>query len=208
MKKSIAILTLLICSSLQSFAQTCNPQELDYARQDGERRALEMVRNDMNAEGVSRGSAIGFSPEDCIQRAISRAQTNGYQAIQECNNRSTYFKNCQLMGHRVIQHPTIVLPTRAVGKIDERDITEQECRTRAVRDAERNAIQQCESESGTRCGLTRPANDSSHREERRRRYGIAGPKETYHICEASAEALPLGGSQFRCSVEVFARNRF
>lgn len=159
------------------------------------------------AEGSVRASAIGHYPEHCLEQAFSKAHAYSYQAIADCN-KSSSSKNCQIAGHRITQYPTMIRPIQGHGKIDEYRISEQECRSRAIRDADKSAIDKCQSELGTRCALSRPATNASYRQERRRRYIIFGPKEDFQICAATAEALPMDRAQYRCEVELYARDRF
>lgn len=54
------------------------------------------------------------------------------------------------------------------------------------------------------CQLQREPTPATFREKEERRYGIAGPKDTYYICESQAEAMPINVG-YVCAVEVYTR---
>lgn len=188
----------------------CDPGDLRRVQLETERATLDRVRQDINAEGQSRATAVGADPQDCLNRARSRATAGQYQAVSDCNNQSTYFKNCAIVGERIIQAPTEILPFRGQGHSegDVRRVSIDECKRNAMDKAREAAVSECRRVTGANCLLSMDATPATHREKAERRYGLFGPIDRTNICDSSAEARPDSSARLQCSVEIYARNRF
>lgn len=210
---------LLIClGSLSALAQVsggistqppivmqCSPEEASQIRRDAEQDVLNRIRQDMRVEGRVVGSALGYDERDCLSRATDNANYRRNDALRSCETQAQFFKTCEITQNRVVEHPTRIIALSAIGQHDERKTTEESCRITAQNRAIQNALNACQSKFGTPCRIISGPEPASFRIEKRRRYGIAGPKEDYLICESRAAAIPDSNLQFQCSVELVAR---
>jgi hypothetical protein len=183
----------------------CSPEEVARISEQAQRAALDRVRADLNAEGRARVDAIGSDPQNCLNNAYRKAERETQRVISECVSKTTVFRSCQIQETRIVQQPMAILAISGVGRIDDRKTDEASCKLNAQENAKRDAIANCERALGVRCRLAGPASEATHSVDRRRRFGIVGPKEDYHICAARAEALPDSSDILQCSVEVVAR---
>lgn len=188
----------------------CDPGDLRRVQIETERATLDRVRQDINAEGQARATAVGSDPQDCLNRARARATAGQYQAVNDCNNQSTYFKNCAIVGERIIQAPTDILPFRGQGHSEEdvRRVNVDECKRRAMQQARETAVEACRRVTGANCTISQDATPATWRERAEKRYGIFGPTDRWNICDSYAEARPDASARLQCSVEIYARNRF
>lgn len=227
MKKSLVIsnvlLGLLLGLSLQSLAQVTPDQrgpggacgqdegqrheEMRRIAIEAERATLERVRADMRAEGTAGAIALGHSSEDCLAKATERAHARSHQAIQNCVQQTTHFRNCEVTQSRVTQQPFRISPAQAEGHVDERDLADGTCRQRAQDRAVQNALSQCQSRYGYPCKIVSGPTASSYEVVWRKRYVLFGPKDTHMICRSQAQALPDSANQIQCGVEIIARVR-
>ncbi|GIL18344.1 MAG: hypothetical protein BroJett040_20950 [Oligoflexia bacterium] len=218
MKRILFSLAFVTLTGSQLLAQTppphrppgpsCNPEEVRQISYEVERATLDKVRRDMMAEGAVRASAVGMDDRDCLRQATDRANYSRQEAINQCVSRTTYFRSCDIQQTRVIQPPQTIQPIITQGLVDERDITEQNCMAGAQNRAVENALRSCQQQFGMGCRLVSGPTQATHRTEKRRRYGIVGPKDEYHICESMAQALPDGHARVQCAVEIVAKVRF
>lgn len=205
-----------ICQNLQAGQVVpggCSAAELDLARRDAERVTLDRVRMDMLAEGAVRVSAVGSNEQECLQNARIRARAFEREAIEQCVSKTSYFRTCTLVPERLVEAPSRVVPFVGTGHIDkwERELggnPEQQCKMLAEQSAANNAVAACRASTGVNCVISTPASPATSRREERRRYGIAGPKDGYQICDSRAEAMPDASAQFRCTIEIVSRVRF
>lgn len=186
-------------------ANLCSPEEVARIAESAERAALDRVRADMNAEGRARVDAIGVDPQSCLNNANRKAEREAQRVINECVSKTTVFRSCRIQETRIVQQPMPIMASSGLGQVDDRKTDEASCKLNAQENAKRNAIANCERTHSVRCRLAGPASEATHRVDRRRRYGIVGPKEDYHICAARAEALPDSSDTLQCSVEIVAR---
>lgn len=201
-----------ICQTLESSSAVvssggCNPSDIELAKRDAERETLRRIRQDFGVEGTARAAAVGSTEQDCLNNANLKAQGRASDAIGQCNSRTTYFKNCEISGNRVVEVPQKFYGIKGIGAIDEKKIDETLCKRKAEQMAQDYALSECRKISGTECRISSGPTSATYQTKQRRRYGIMGPKETYHICNSTAEALPDSSAQFRCTVEVFAKPR-
>lgn len=212
-KVALFLTTLLMALTTQAQPQprpapmSCTPDEIQRISAEAERATLDRVRMDLRAEGRAQGYAMGYTEQECLDRATEVANRNSFQAIDDCTRQTTYFRNCQISHSRVILAPAPLRPSIGQGMIDEKGISEETCRREAENRAISAALALCQSDYGTRCRIVSGPAPATHQVERRRRYGIAGPKEDYHICQSSAQALPDSGHRFQCGVEIIAQVR-
>lgn len=199
-----------ICAVVQQQVSGVDPREVDQIRRDTERRTLDRVRQDINAEGTNRAGAVGATPEDCLNRARARAHASDYDTVAACNNQSQFFKNCAIAGERIIQPAILVTPSLGTGKVDDlvQHTNPADCKMRAESSAVANALDNCRRSTGANCVVSQPASPATFRERSQKRYGFFGPTDYYYVCESNAQARPDDYSKFQCVVEVFARNRF
>lgn len=212
--KTVTVLFVFFCSilSTKALAQTsgqiglaCSGEEIHRISAETERAVLDRVRADMRAEGRVQASALGVNDQDCLQQASQKANWDRHRAIDQCVSQTSYFRSCAIQDQRVIRAPQRLQPVQASGKYDERNSNENTCRTTAQNRAIQEALNRCQSEFGIACRISGGPAPASHEIERRRRYGIAGPKEDYHICHSSASAIPNTSAQIQCAVEIVAR---
>lgn len=187
---------------------SCSAQELQSEAFRSEQATLDRVRRDMNVEGRVTESVLARDERECLNEAIRRVQNRRHQAIDDCVRQTTYFRTCEVQGHRVVQQPTRLAPISGNGRVDDYQTTGDQCRVNAQNQAIQNALASCQSTYGMACRIVSGPTPATYRTEVRRRYLIAGPKETYHICDSQASALPNSSDQVRCSVELFAKVRF
>lgn len=147
--------------------------------------------------------AVGYDRHDCqyrLQNEISRKEST---ILQSCQSQAK--AACTVISRRFMGSGYIY-PVTGSYRVDEYKIDPNVCRDKAALRAEDDAIRNCESDYGVRCYVTRRG-VSDHREERRRRYGLFGPKENFQVCRGQAEAAPEGPYREQCSVEIIAANR-
>lgn len=212
--KSMTVLLVLFCSvfSAKAMAQvhgevglSCSGEEARRISYETERAVLDRVRADMRAEGRVQASALGISDQDCISQATQRANWDRQQAVDQCVRQTSYFRSCSIQDQRVIGAPRRIDPIVGSGGYDERDSNENKCRQTAQNRAIQDALNRCQSQFGVSCRIASGPSAASHEVERRRRYGIAGPKEDYHVCQSHASAIPNTSAQIQCTVEIVAR---
>lgn len=185
----------------------CSSDELAQNAREVEEATLERVRQDMRAEGRVKAFALGASERDCVDRALNKAQRDSYKAIEECVQQTSFFRSCEIQSHRVIEEPRPILPVSGYGNIEEYKTDESRCRHEAEQRALRDAMVNCERTFNTYCRVTSGPSAATHKIERRRRYGLMGPKENFHVCHSRAEALPESRERYQCAVEISARVR-
>lgn len=218
MRGSLLSCMLLCLTSLSAYAQVaggivtqppvimqCTPEEREGIRREAEQDVLNRIRMDMRVEGRVVGNALGYDERDCLSRATDNANYRRNDALRSCEQQAQYFKSCEITQNRVVENPTRIIPISATGGHDERKTTEDSCRTTAQNRAIQNALNTCQNRFGVPCRIISGPEPASFRIEKRRRYGIAGPKEEYLICESRAAAIPDSNLQFQCSVELIAR---
>lgn len=212
--KSMTVLLVFFCSilSAKALAQvhgdiglSCSGEEARRISYETERAVLDRVRADMRAEGRVQASALGVSDQDCINQASQRANWERQRAVDQCVSQTTYFRSCSIQDQRVIGAPRRIDPIAGSGKFDERDTNESTCRQTAQNRAIQDALSRCQSQFGVACRIASGPSAASHEVERRRRYGIAGPKEDFHVCHSHASAIPNTSAQIQCTVEIVAR---
>lgn len=191
---------------IQLSSSTCSTQEASEIAARTERVTLEKVRQDLRVEGRIEAAALGITDHDCLERARYAAQTQEARAIEKCSRDAVYFKNCEIVGTRVSQVPRPLQPVGGWGSIDDYKTDENRCRADAENRAQVEALAACQRSFNRGCKIV-SLTPADHRIERRRRYGIAGPKEDYHICNSTAQALPNSAEQIQCAMEVIARVR-
>lgn len=206
----IVLFSSLLLASAASAQNTpvpvtqCSPQEASEIASRSERATLEKVRQDLRVEGRIQAMALGSDERDCLERARYAVQNQAARAIEQCSHRATYFRSCEVVENRVSHPPTLLQPTVGWGTIDDYKTDETRCRLDAQHRAQQEALAGCQRSFNRNCRITL-VNNADHRIERRRRYGIAGPKEDYHICSATAQALPDTHERFQCGMEVIAK---
>lgn len=210
MKKTALVFVLLSSMALAQVQPVepnrCSPQEAAQISAQAERATLEKVRQDMRAEGRVQAHALGVDDRDCLERARYNVTSLQGRAIEQCIQQTVYFRSCEVTDIRVSQHPTRLQPTTGWGKIDDYEIDAARCKTNAESRAVSEALSGCQRafNRGCRIVTTTPA---SHTVERRRRYGLFGPKEDFQVCQATASALPDGREQVQCKMELVAKAR-
>lgn len=211
--KQITIFLVFVCSvlSTKALAQNigqCNGEEIRRVAAETERAVLDRVRADMRAEGRVMASALGVNDQDCLSQASQKAQWIRHQAIDQCVSQTTYFRTCAIQDQRVVGVPQRIQPLGGNGHFDEKKTDENTCRTEAQNRAIQDALNRCQDAFGIGCRIVAGPSPATHQTEHRRRYGIAGPKDEYHICTSTAHALPNTSAQIQCSVELIARAQF
>ena len=211
MKSSIIMLAIIgSFVSFNALAQTppapaCSPQDTQRIAAETERAVLDRVRADMHVEGRVDVSALGVIDQDCLNNAYQRANSVANNAVYDCQRQTTYFRTCAIQGQRIIGAPARIQPQTASGHIDDKNVNEASCKSAAQNGAAQNALQVCQRVFGMACRIVAGPTEASHRVEQRRRYGLFGPKEDWHICDSAAQALPDTPQQIQCTVEIFAR---
>lgn len=210
MKPSNLVIVLISLCGLSAWAQapsTCAPGEADSIYRQAESNTLDRVRQDMRVEGRVSASALGYDDQDCLRQAYERANYRRQEAIDSCVSQTRYFHSCEIVDRRPVGAPQRIIPIMSSGHVDERKIDENNCRISAQNQAIQNALSRCQSQFGTQCRIASGPSTASHRTETRRRYGIVGPKEEYHICDSQAEAIPDSNLQTQCAIELVAKVR-
>lgn len=212
MKKLNHLVLISAFISLNAFAQvapapSCNADEARRISAETERAVLDRVRADMRAEGRASAMGLGVNDQDCLNNAYQKANWIAQNAINDCQRQTTYFRTCAIQGQRVVGAPSRIQPMQGTGHVDEKEIAENACRAGAQSRAQQSAMEVCQRTFGIACRIV-AVGEASHRIEQRRRYGLFGPKEDWHICDAAAQALPDTPQQVQCSVEIFARVQF
>lgn len=206
-----ALLTFATCS--QTFGQVaydqvrCSPQEQSSIAAQAERATLEKVRQDIRAEGRVQATALGYDDRDCLDRAQRQVQEQRYRAIDECVRQTVYFRSCDVTDVRTVRAPSRIEAVSGSGSIDDYETTEHQCRQNAQNRALQSALEKCQRTYNRACRIVSGPTTATHEIERRRRYGIAGPKEDFHKCYSSAQAIPDSREQIQCTVELVAKIR-
>ncbi len=205
----VASVTLLSVG-LEAFGQvpapTCSAQEVAEISARAERATLEKVRQDLRVEGRMESSALGVNDQDCLERARHGARNLESRAIEKCERDAVYFRTCEIVSARVSQAPRPLQPVTGWATIDDYKTDEARCRADAENRAQAEALAGCQRSFNRTCRITSVA-PADHRVDRRRRYGLIGPKEDFHICNSTAQALPNTAEQVQCAMEVIARVR-
>lgn len=212
---TVLITFILFILSTEALAQVagqiglaCNGDEIQRIAQETERAVLDRVRADMRAEGRVQASALGIDDQDCINQATQKAQWDRHRAIEQCTSQTSYFRTCAVQDQRVIGVPQRLQPIQATGNFDERNSNENTCKTTAQNRAIEEALNRCQTTFGMNCRIAGGPTPATYEIERRRRYGIMGPKEDFHVCHSSAFAIPNSSAQVQCTVELVARVQF
>lgn len=192
----------------QQIGMACNVEEAQRISQETERAVLDRVRADMRAEGRVQASALGVDDRDCIYQATQKAQWDRQRAIEQCISQTSYFRSCAIQDQRVVGVPQRLQPLQGDGKFDERNSDENTCRITAQNRAVQDALNSCQANFGMGCRVASGPTSASHEVQRRRRFGIMGPKDDYHVCHSSASAIPNTSAQVQCTVEIVARVQF
>lgn len=186
----------------------CSSDELRREADRSEQNTLDRVRRDMSVEGRAVVSVRSSDERRCVEEGIRMAQSRRNDAINDCVRQTTYFRNCETQGTRVVQQPTRISAVTGNGHIDDKNTNEAQCRINAQNAAINQALSSCQATYGQACQIVSGPTAATHRIEQRRLYIIAGPKDDYHICDSQAQALPATSDQVACSVEIFAKVRF
>lgn len=186
----------------------CSSDELRREADRAEQNTLDRVRRDMSVEGRAVVTVRSSDERRCIDEGIRQAQLRRNEAINDCVRQTTYFRNCESQGTRVVGAPTRISAITGNGHIDDKNTNEGQCRINAQNAAINRALSACQSTYGQACQIVSGPTPATHRIEQRRLYVIAGPKDDYHICDSQAQALPATNDQVSCSVEIFAKVRF
>lgn len=185
MKRIILTLSVLVSSSIAS-AQSYQQETRAAARTE----TRELIR------------AVGMDRWDCESRVQREAYVQERNILQACQRQAG--SECRIVSRRYLGDNWIY-PIQGRYKVDDYKITAETCRVRAADRAEQDALNNCRTEYGVHCQITRRG-DSDHRVERRRRYIIAGPKEDFQVCNGRAEASPESRYRVQCSLELIAGN--
>ncbi len=144
--------------------------------------------------------AVGYDRRDCEYRLQSEASRREGDLLRSCQNQSG--ARCQIVA-RNFMGGGYIYPIAGNYKVDEYKIDASTCRDRAAANAEREALQSCQKEYGVNCQITLRGY-ADHSEERRRRYGLFGPKENFQVCRGNAEAAPDYRYREQCSMRITA----
>lgn len=147
--------------------------------------------------------AVGYDYRDCDYRLQGQAAAAERELLRSCERQSG--NRCFVSTRRHLGGG-YVYAIAGSHKIDDYKIDARTCRERAAQRAEQDAVSRCQNEYGVRCYVTRRG-VSDHREERRRRYGIMGPKENFQVCRGNSEAAPESRYREQCSMEIRVTNR-
>lgn len=192
-------------SSTQTRTETvyeCGAQEKELIAKKVEQVTLDKVKADLAIEGIARGGGLGKDDRECLENAKRNAEADSMKAVNDCNNRSNYFRNCAIVpGTRISKQPAKILPINGHSKIELRDNYEAECRSRAVSEAISNAISNCQSQTGVTCELYGQASPIRF-EKWKPLFGDRRVK-----CQSTAQALPVSDKQISCAVDVIAKNK-
>lgn len=186
----------------------CSGEEAQKITTETERAVLDRVRADMRAEGRVQASALGVDDQDCLRQATQRAQWDQRRAIDQCLSQTTYFRSCAIQDQRIVGVPQRIQPLLGTGRFDERDSDENKCKITAQNRAIQEALNNCQVTFGMGCRIASGPSAATHDVEKRRRYGLFGPKDEYHVCQATASAIPNTSAQIQCTVEIVARVQF
>lgn len=203
--KSLVLISLVLSSV--AFSQVCSPQEQSSIALNAERATLEKVRQDIRAEGRVQATALGYDDRDCLDRARRQVQNQQNRAIEQCVHQTVYFRSCEVVDIRTVQAPTRLQPVAGSGHIDNYETTPTQCQQNAQNLAIQDALQRCQQTYNSACRIVSGPTAATHTTERRRRYGLIGPKEEFHVCHSSASAMPDSREQIQCSVELVAKVR-
>lgn len=146
--------------------------------------------------------AVGYDYRDCDYRMQSQAYSVERRLIQSCQNQSRmqcFVSSRRHMGGGYIH------PITGSYRVDDYKIDARTCRDRAAQRAEQDAMSRCQQEYGVRCYVTRRG-VADHRVERKRRYGIMGPKENFQVCRGDAQAAPDSRYREQCSMQITVSN--
>ncbi|MFN8846102.1 MAG: hypothetical protein ACK5V3_16720 [Bdellovibrionales bacterium] len=188
-------------------APSCSPQEISRLQLEVERATLDKVRQDIRAEGRVQASALGVDDRDCLERARRSVMDQQGRALEQCVRQTVYFKSCEVADVRISRAPSRIEAVHGHYKIDEYKTDEVNCKVNAQNSAVQTALNGCRNAYGRSCRIVAGPTPATHSIERRRRYGIAGPKENFHVCVSSASALPDSREQIQCSMELVAKVR-
>jgi hypothetical protein len=188
-------------------APSCSPQEVSRIQSEAERVTLEKVRQDIRAEGRVQASALGVDDRECLERARRFVLDQQGRAIEQCVRQTVYFRSCEVADVRISRSPSRIEPIHGHYKIDEYKTDEASCRVNAQNSAVQTALNGCRNTYGRACRIVAGPTQATHLIERRRRYGLVGPKEDFHVCVSSASALPDSREQIQCSMELVAKVR-
>lgn len=188
-------------------APSCSPQEISQISLSAERATLEKVRQDIRAEGRMQSTALGVDDRDCLERARRQVLDLQYRAIEQCVRQTVYFKSCEVVDTRIVRSPSRIEPIHGHYKIDDYKTDEASCKRNAESSAVQQALEGCRNTYGRSCRIVSGPTPASHSIDRRRRYGIMGPKEDFHVCVSSASALPDSREQVQCTMEIVAKVR-
>lgn len=146
--------------------------------------------------------AVGYDYRDCDYRMQSQAYQVERRLIDSCQRQSGV--RCFVSERRHLGGGYIY-PTTGSYRVDDYQTDERRCRDRAAQRAEQDAISTCQQEYGVRCQVIRRG-VSDHRIERKRRYGLFGPKENFHVCRGNAQAAPESRYREQCSMQIRVSN--
>lgn len=187
--------------------QSCSAAEVARIQIEAERATLDKIRQDIRAEGRVQASALGVDDRECLERARRHVQDLQGRAIEQCVRQTVYFRSCEVADIRILRSPSRIEPVHGHYKIDEYKTDEVSCRRNAESLAIQTALEGCRNAYGRSCRIVSGPTVATHAIERRRRYGLFGPKENYHVCVSSASALPDSREQIQCSMELVAKVR-
>lgn len=143
--------------------------------------------------------AVGYDRRDCQYRLESEASRRESDLLRSCQSQAQGAR-CQVVA-RNFMGGGYIYPTAGDYTVEDYKIDANSCRNRAASYAEREAVERCQKEYAVRCQITRRGY-ADHREERRRRYGLFGPKENFQVCRGSAEAAPESRFREQCSMRI------
>jgi hypothetical protein len=215
-KMSFMVAITTICLGIEVYAQNppqvspvpaCSPDERSRIQAETERATLDKVRQDIRAEGRVQASALAINDHECLERARRHVTDLQGRAIEQCVRQTVYFRSCEVTDIRLVKSPSRIEPIHGHYKIDEYKTDEASCRRNAESSAVQTALDGCRRHYGRSCRIVSGPTQATHSIDRRRRYGIMGPKEDYHVCVSSASALPDGPEQIQCTMELVAKVR-
>lgn len=206
MKRAIVVLSFLVSqAAFSQNASQCTQQEAAQIGAQAERATLERVRADIKAEGRMQATALGIDDRDCLERARRLVLDLGNRAIEQCVSQTRVFRNCEVVDIRTVKAPSRIEAVVGTGHEDDYEVTEAQCKSNAQNNAVRYALEGCQRTYNRACRIASGPAEASHVIERRRRYGLFGPKEDYHVCHSSASALPDSREQISCTMEIVAK---
>lgn len=194
-----------VCIALapKSISQAgCSQSDLELARSKGRNEVI----NDLRASATRQDMAYGLDDADCTARVRQKVDVLRQSAINECNNKASSIKNCQVMGEaRITVASASIANIKGVGDIElkAKSSDEASCRANALQRAKDDALISCKNMTGYDCTLNADSTAIVTHKISKALLGIGSDKRK---CRAEITALPSQNVRVQCTAEIKAVN--